>query len=93
MTSRNDIRIGLALLCPAGPAKEAAMISRSDIRMALARGYCSGHNHAKPIDIDLIEAMADEVMVVISTAIQRGEFYRAVSAQKEGRGDRHPPAA
>ena len=56
------------------------MISRSDIRNALARGYCDEHNHAKPIDVELIEAMVDEVMAAISTELQRNEFYRAVSA-------------
>lgn len=41
------------------------MLSKDDIRQALARGYCSKENESKVLDPDLIEAMATEVMSVM----------------------------
>ena len=35
---------------------------RAEIMQALARGYCSDTNKSKVLDVDLIEAMADEVL-------------------------------
>lgn len=61
------------------------MISRSDIIGALMRGYADKLNRSKELDLDLIEAMADEVMAVISTALQREDFYRTISINKESR--------
>jgi hypothetical protein len=58
-------------------------INRSDVRAALARGYCVKANKAKPIDIDLLEAMVDEVMAVISTETQRQDYYRKVRVSDE----------
>jgi hypothetical protein len=65
------------------------MISRNDIRNALVRGYCGEHNKAKPIDLELVDAMLDEVMVAISVAMQREDYLRKVSISD----DRHPTAS
>jgi hypothetical protein len=61
-------------------------IHRSEITRALARGYCAEHNANKPIDIDLMEAMTDEIMGVISTEIQRDNFYRNVRISDDEKG-------
>lgn len=46
------------------------MIARDEICAALVRAYCSVVNADKPIDVDLVEAMADEVMDVINEALE-----------------------
>jgi hypothetical protein len=63
-------------------------LSRNELRLALARGYMSAENKAKPIDIELMEAMLDEVMVVISHALQR-----AARARGDNGDDRRPTAS
>lgn len=47
------------------------MISRDDIRGAMARGYCSRDNAHKEIDVTLINAMADEVMPLLDRYTQQ----------------------
>jgi hypothetical protein len=39
--------------------------SREDIMHALAQGYCHDRNAQKEMDIDLLVAMADEIMKVL----------------------------
>jgi hypothetical protein len=41
------------------------MMPISEIRATLARGYTHKPNHSKELDVDLIEAMAQEIMMVI----------------------------
>lgn len=47
------------------------MISRADVRFALARGYSAPVNANKPVDINLLEAQTDEVMELIDKAVRR----------------------
>lgn len=61
------------------------MISRNDVVRALTAGYGSELNRSKEIDIELVDAMADEVMAAISTELQRNDFYRAVKIGDGGR--------
>jgi hypothetical protein len=70
----------------------AMSLSRNELRLALARGYAHPHNKSKPIDIELIEAQLDEVLVAIARAI--GPVMDAISQRYEDRDDdRCPPAA
>ena len=46
-------------------------ISRSDVRAALARAYCTEHNRDKPIDALLLEDMVDELMKLFDRVIRR----------------------
>ena len=50
-------------------------ITREDIQQALARAYCHDRNAKKELDIDLIVAMADEIMTVLEQhgALSTGE--------------------
>jgi len=69
-------------------------LSRNELRLALARGYAHPYNKSKPIDIELIEAMLDEVMVAMVNAIRRAEPVITVLLQRdENDDDRHPAAS
>jgi hypothetical protein len=48
---------------------------RDDIMQALARAYCTDANKCKELDVVLLQAMADEIMVVIDRLIEKQ--YRA----------------
>ena len=50
-------------------------IKREEITHALAQGYCHDRNAKKEMDIDLVVAMADEVMKVLEQhgAVSTGE--------------------
>lgn len=56
---------------PQNPARFNPVISRAEIRAALARAYCSKDNRHKELDVVLIEEMANEVMEAINAAIER----------------------
>jgi len=45
---------------------------KSDLYGALARGYCSEKNSSKIVDPDLIEAMADEILLLCCQ--KKGDF-------------------
>ena len=47
------------------------MISRDEICAALVRAYCSVINQDKPVDVDLVDEMATEVMEAINRALER----------------------
>jgi hypothetical protein len=44
--------------------KEGVNMIKSDLYGALARGYCSEKNSGKTVDPDLIEAMAEEILLL-----------------------------
>ena len=46
------------------------ILTRADIRLALARAYVIPHNKCKPIDSDLLDDMADEVMRLVDGFLQ-----------------------
>lgn len=45
---------------------------KSDLYGALSRGYCSKKNSSKTVDPDLIEAMADEILLLYCQ--KKGDF-------------------
>ena len=45
---------------------------KADLYGALSRGYCSEKNRSKTVDPDLIEAMADEILLLYCQ--KKGDF-------------------
>lgn len=57
---------------------------KSDLYGALSRGYCSKKNSSKIVDPDLIEAMADEVLLLYCQ--KRGDFMGTENKISECKG-------
>jgi hypothetical protein len=60
----------------------AMTITREEIMQALARAYCHDRNAKKEMDVDLLVAMADEVMKALGQPKEKDDG--AVSTREDG---------
>jgi hypothetical protein len=63
---------------------------KADLYGALSRGYCSEKNSSKIVDPDLIESMADEVLLLYCKnqgSLERPSFHKEEEQERRRRDE------